>query len=316
MYDTDCDIAIDVGGTRIKSAIVTKNGEVLFNKHLNTLPSRTAKEIIGDINDLIYWCETQATKNGCTIHGIGIVTPGYPDKDGRIAIIPNISPLANVPIRKYLKIGRDIPVLFENDGNAGAFGEYIFGQGKKFRHLVVLTLGTGLGSGVVIDGKILKEKNTLSGELGHITVNPSGPRCPCGKNGCLESYCCGFSIKRMAGELAQKERTSALSKYDPEELDPRIIAAEARDGDRVSKSIWDTSAHWLGIGISVLINVFNPDKLVLAGGLLEASDLFLQKMHVEAKKHVHPQFADDFIIEVSKYRDNLGIMGAASLFHT
>jgi glucokinase len=316
MHDTDCVVSIDVGGTRIKSALVTKNGRVLYNKQRKTLPTRNAEEIIGDINDLINWCEKKGVDNGLSIYGIGIITPGYPDKDGRVSIIPNIPPLADVPIRNFLKVKRNIPVLFENDGNAGAFGEYIFGQRKKFRHLVVLTLGTGLGSGVVIDGKIVKEKNTISGELGHITVNPEGPQCPCGKNGCLEAYFCGSSIKRMAREFAQKEHESSLTKYDPEELDPQIIAAEARDGDRTSRFIWETSAHWLGIGISVLINVFNPDKLVLAGGLLEASDLFFQGMYDETKKHVHPQFAQDFIIEVSKYRDNLGIMGAASLFHT
>jgi glucokinase len=311
-----CAIGVDIGGTNIKSAAVTDAGEMLFYGQTATLPRRSAEEIIEDINRLVEERERKTRDKGYSLRGIGVISPGYPDEEGRVSITPNIPRLVNVPLKRYLRLTDEIPVLFENDGNAGAYGEYIFGQQKKHRHLVVLTLGTGLGSGVVINGKILKEKANISGELGHITLNPDGPVCLCGKRGCLEAYFSGFGLVEAAKRHLQEGYRTKLAKYSVEELNPKAIAKEAMSGDRIARQIFESSARWLGLGISVLINTFNPDKVVLAGGLLDTSGLFFQTMLHETKKHVHPQFSDSFLIEISRFKNHLGVMGAASLFYS
>lgn len=307
-------IAVDIGGTEIKSAILTNDGEILYHKCVKTLPHRETEHILRALDDIIRECENAAIQSYYAIKGVGIVMPGYPDSNGRVPFIPNISSLTNIPIKKFLMQKRTSPILFENDGNAAAYGEYIFGQKKKYLNLVVLTLGTGIGSGVIMDGKIMRGRENISGELGHITVNSNGPRCPCGKKGCLESYFSGYALMRLARELVKKNKDSSLAKYDIEGLDLKSIAEEAKKGDRLSKYIFEYSGKWLGVGISILLNSFNPDKVILGGGLSKAHSLFVAPMMKEIGKHIHAQFSDDITVEFSQFSSNLGILGAASLF--
>ena len=175
-------IAIDIGGTKIKSAVLDLDLKILYSKTINTIVNRNILEILKDVDLLIKESE-EKIGNINNISGIGIITPGYPDKNGNIplASIPNIASLSNYPIKKYLIKNRKLPILFENDGNAAAYGEYIFGQKKIYKNMIVLILGTGVGSGVIVNGKILKGKNNISGELSHLTLNVSGPECCCGK---------------------------------------------------------------------------------------------------------------------------------------
>ncbi|NIQ17552.1 MAG: ROK family protein, partial [Candidatus Aenigmarchaeota archaeon] len=228
-----CVIAVDIGGTRLRAASVTEYGEIRHLKQRKTLPRRYVQAIISDINGLIEEQERYSHERGFTVRGIGIISPGYPDVDGRVSITPNIPCLTNVPIKNYLKKDPAVPVLFENDGNAGAYGEYIFGQKKKVRHLVVLTLGTGLGSGVVADGKIARGTEGVSGELGHVTLNPDGPQCLCGKSGCLESYFSGFALVQSAKTLLKDSRHLVGYKNNIEAITPETIAEKARGGDRI-----------------------------------------------------------------------------------
>jgi glucokinase len=315
MQQTECIIALDIGGTGIKGAVVTDQVEILFLKQQETRPERNAEEIINDINSLIEKSITDALYGGFTIRGVGIITPGYPDKNGYIKFIPSIPGLANYPIKEHLKINGHFPIRFENDGNAGAYGEYIFGQKKQSRHLIVLTIGTGMGSGVIIDGHIYRGKDNISGELGHITLNPEGPECLCGKHGCLESYFSAFALVQSAKKTLSKGGISTLGKYPIDKITPEIIATEAIYGDKTALNIYESAAKWLGVGIAILLNVFNPEKVILAGGVLKASELFFPILREEVKKHLHPQFKDEVLIELSQFGQNLGIIGAASLFY-
>lgn len=313
MNKNKCVIGVDIGGTSIKSAILNSRAEIFFSKTMKTLSHRDSKQILNDVDLLIRECERKACESNIDIKGIGIILPGYPDKNGIVSFIPTILSLTNFPIKKYLCKNRKTPIIFENDGNAAAYGEYIFGQKKKFRNIIVLTLGTGIGSGVIVDGKILRGRNKISGELGHITLNPEGLKCPCGKRGCLEAYFSDYAIKRFAKKVVRKNHSSTLKNYKLEEIEPSIIAIEARNRDKTSKYIYKCCGEWLGVGISVFINVFNPDKVILAGGISKADDLFMEPMMVEIKKNIHPQYYNNIIIEISNFKDNLGIIGAASL---
>jgi glucokinase len=315
MLQKGCVIALDLGGSGIKAAAVTDRGEIFFLRQQKTKPERDAAEIIGDINTLIDASVNDALNGGYSIRGVGIITPGYPDSDGYIEFIPSISCLARLPIKERLDIQGQFPIRFENDGNAGAYGEYIFGQKKQSRHLIVLTVGTGMGSGAIVDGHIYRGKNNISGELGHITLNPDGPVCLCRKRGCLESYFSGFALVESAKRRLSKGSVSSLSTYPTEEITPEIIATEAIRGDRTALSIYEEAARWLGVGIAVLINAFNPEKVILAGGVLKSSALFYPRALDEVKKHLHPDFEGEGLIELSQFGHNLGIIGAASLFY-
>lgn len=313
MYRNKCIIGVDIGGTSIKSAILDRRAEIFFSRETKTLPCRSAEHILKDVDLLIEECEKKADAIGINVTGIGIILPGYPDRNGIVSFIPNIPSLTNFPIKKYLSKNRKTPIIFENDGNAAAYGEYIFGQKEKFRNIIVLMLGTGIGSGVIVGGKILKGRDKVSGELGHITLNPEGPKCLCGKRGCLEAYFSAYAMKRFAKEVVRKNHDSTLRNYKLEKIEPSIIAMEARKRDKVSKYIYEYCGKWLGVGISVFINVFNPEKVILAGGISKAGDLFMEKMIVEVKKNVHPQYYKNIIIEISRFTDNLGIISTASL---
>ncbi|MHB8276312.1 MAG: ROK family protein [Candidatus Humimicrobiaceae bacterium] len=306
-------IGIDIGGTTIKGGIVNDNGEIFYKKIIKTDPAKTAFQIVSDINFLIKELEKSAEISNMDIKGIGIASPGYPDNNGLISFIPNIPNLANFPIKKHLTINKKVPILFENDGNASAFGEYIFGQKKKFKDIIILTLGTGIASGIIANGSILKGKNGISGELGHITVKPNGPICYCGKKGCLEIICSANALNASAKEKVDHNYVTALRNYKPKEINPKIVADEARKGDMESKKIYLNLGKWLGFGMSIFINVLNPEKIILAGGIARDSELFMEPMLASIKKNIHPQFRNGAVIEISKFKDNLGIIGAASL---
>jgi len=316
MYENKCVIGIDIGGTITKSAILNRSAEILFRKEIKTLPRRSAERIIKDVDLLIGECEKKADVSGIDVIGIGIILAGYPDENGIISFIPNIPSLTSFPIRKYLSKHRKTPIIFENDGNAAAYGEYIFGQRKRIKNIIVLSLGTGIGSGVIINGKILKGKAGISGELGHITLNHKGPECVCGKNGCLESYFSAYAIKRITEEYLNRntKAKTTLRNYDIKDITPSDVAIEAERGDKISKHIFDYSGKWLGIGISIMINSFNPDKLIIAGGLSKSSNLYIKQVKIQAEKNIHSQFINNTIIEKSKFADKLGIISAASLF--
>jgi glucokinase len=309
-------IAIDIGGTDIKGAIVDRSLGILHKKTIKTLANRDSLAILEDIDFLISELEGQVGNND-DILGIGIITPGYPDKNGIIPIdsIPNIPALSNYPVKKYLAKNRKLPIRFENDGNAAAYGEYIFGQNKICKNIIVLVLGTGVGSGVIVDGKILKGKNKISGELSHITLDSDGPECCCGKKGCLESYFSGKAIPRIAREELSGDNQSSLNKYGIDELDPILIEKEAKNGDKLSNRVYEFSGKWLGIAISNYINTFNPEKIILSGGLSRACYLFWDAMIEEVVKNTYPLYTKGTVIEVSKFVENSGIIGAASLFY-
>ena len=307
-------IGIDIGGTRIKSALLNKEAEIFFKKSIKTKTFVDAISIFKDIDLLIKKCEEKAWDRSGVISGIGIILPGYPDDRGSVSFIPNIPNLKNFPIIEYLHKDRDIPVIIENDGNASAYGEYIFGQKKKFKNIIVLTLGTGIGSGVVIGGKILRGRNKISGELGHLTLNSRGPICVCGKKGCLEAYFSGYAIKNIAMNVVHGKNNTTLKNYKLDELEPSIVASEAKKGDWESKQIFNYCGKWLGIGISIFINIFNPDKVILAGGIARSSKLFTKSMMVEVKKNIHPQYYNNINIKISRFTNNLGIKSTVSSF--
>ena len=308
-------IGIDIGGTNLRGAVVDSKGEII-NRH-----SVSSDADIG-IDNLIYNL-THLIKNlgdNHKITAIGIGIPGILDaRNGILTQAPNIKNVSNYPIRKILssKIKPKVPIYVENDANCAALGEYRYGAGIGLSSLIMITLGTGVGGGIVLDGKLWNGAHGMGGEIGHIKIYPGGFKCHCGHRGCLESYSSLTGIKNMIGKGIKENRIdkNLLIKIKSAHEDrlPELFFKEAKNGNRFSKKLWEEFGTALGIGISSITNLLNPEIVVIGGGIAGAWQMFM----TSAKKAVMDNTligpCKKLKIARSKLKDDAGILGAASL---
>jgi glucokinase len=221
----------------------------------------------------------------------------------------------HLPLADRLERELGVPALVANDADAAALAEWRFGAGRGVRHLLYLTVSTGIGGGVIVDGRLHRGERAWAGEIGHMPLKPDGPPCPCGRDGCLESLASGLSVARAARELLQERPhgASMLSALPLERISARDVAAAARQGDPLARAVWDESMAWLGMGIAAAANLLNPGRVVLGGGLTRAGALLFDPIRrVVAERALDPQ------IEVvpAALADEVGVLGGAALMLT
>lgn len=216
---------------------------------------------------------------------------------GKIVQAPNLKGFEGFEIEKYLKRKLKSPFYIDNDANCAALGEKYFGYAKNLNHFVVLTLGTGVGGGIFSNGKLLRGKNGLAGELGHITIFPEGIKCGCGKRGCLEMY-------------ASKEGFKKILKMD---IEPEEIAKRAKKGIKKYKKVFEIMGYALGIACGNIVNIFNPEAIIFSGGISKSFDLFRKTFFKTLRENAFPHLLKDLKIKISKLGDNTGVLGAISL---
>ncbi len=279
-------IGIDIGGTYIKAGYY-KDGKIIKKIKIET-PEK-GKDIADKIIEIVYEVKE--------VNGIGIGIPGMVYR-GRVIQAPNLKGFEGFEIEKYLK--KKIPFKFyiDNDANCAAIGEKYFGVAKNFKNFIVLTLGTGLGGGIFVDGKILRGKDGLAGEIGHMQVFPDGVRCNCGKRGCLEVY-------------ASKEGFKKILKED---IEPEEVSKRAREGIKKYKKVFELMGFSLGIACGNLVNIFNPEAIIFTGGISKSYDLFKNIFLKTLKKNAFPHLLKELKIRVSKFKEDSGIFGAIALF--
>ncbi|MDD8021360.1 MAG: ROK family protein, partial [Acidobacteriota bacterium] len=215
----------------------------------------------------------------------------------------NYQPLNNFPIVPHLKKFIPVPFFIHNDANLAAFGEYMFGGGRRAQSLVFLTIGTGVGSGLILEGELWQGQDGLAGELGHITVNPEGLKCNCGNAGCLETEVSAPALVRNYLNFSEKAE---------EELTAKEVCRRARAGDEAAKKSFDRCGYYLGIGLSVVINLLNPEKIIIGGGVMDSGHWLLSPAKKEAKKRsIRASFAL-CRIEKARLKNDAGLMGAAA----
>ena len=258
------------------------------------------------------------------MYDIGMGIPGIIDsKNGIITEAPNILNVDYFPLRAVLnkKLGSDISIVIENDANSAAVGEWWLGASKNVNSMVMITMGTGVGGGIVLDGKLWTGADGMAGEIGHITIYPDGAKCNCGNYGCLESYASATAIRRMVGEgLEDKNLNTTLREstngVEPEDI-PEIVMKAACSGDDFSISVWKEVGVALGIGIADLVNLLNIEMVVIGGGVSNAWDLFIDTAYEEAHRRAFRAPMERAKIERAHLRDDAGILGAAYLaFHS
>lgn len=307
-------IGIDVGGTNLRGALVDPDGKIINRMKIASDADKGIDAVIDNLVRLI-----KGIGGGEEASAVGFGIPGIIDfKTGIITQAPNISNVNDYPIRDSLsrRLG-GMNVIIENDANCAAVGEWWMGAGKDVVSLVMITLGTGVGGGIVLDGKLWRGADGFGGEVGHMTIYPGGPRCNCGNYGCLEVYSSATGIRRMVREaLADPDTKTSLRELvkdeDPGRI-PEVVMKAAQEGDRAALGIWEQFGTALGIGMASLVNILNVEMIVIGGGVSQAWDMFIDRALEELKRRALRAPAERVRVMKSVLGDDEGIIGASYL---
>lgn len=308
-------IGVDVGGTKINAVAIDETGKILAKVVAPTNASKGKTVAIRNILSVIKQIITLAQNKNLHPTGIGIGAPGPLNPETGIIIkAPNLPGWKNVPLRNIISAHTNLPVVLENDANAAALGEYYFGAGKNAKVMLLLTLGTGVGGGIIIDGKIFSGANFIGAELGHTIIKYDGLKCPCGNYGCLEAYVSAPAIVRRA-QTAQGKKTALIKMTNKRltGLTAKMIYEAAKKGDRFSQNIMRETGQLLGIGITTLANIFNPELVIIGGGVSQAGNMILSTARQEVRRRAMPGIARTLSILHAKLGEEAGAIGAACL---
>jgi len=311
-------VGLDVGGTTMKAAVVDDTG------HPATAVSIPTEPHLGQERGLETMCETirravaAANLTMGDIAAIGVATPGTMDiAAGLILDPPNLKPWRDVPVRDHIEKVFGLPTAFQNDANAAAFGEYWVGAGRAVPSMVLFTLGTGVGGGIIIDDHVLEGRHSHGGELGHTRIAWKGGRlCGCGQLGCLEAYASATSVVQRTEEaLASAKTPSILSEARTTPNTPltaRMIFDAAKAGDALAQEIVRDTAYFLAVGATNVMHTIDPDMVVFGGGMIAAGDEFLQQIRDFVKEIAFPVPAERTEIRYAQLGSDAGFIGAAA----
>jgi glucokinase len=309
-------IGVDLGGTFIKFGLLDKNYRASDIFQLPTPVDGGSKgvieQMVAGVKRLI---ETKRLDKSDVL-GIGIGSPGpLSIAKGVVLAMPNIPGMENCPLRDRVSEGAGMRAVLENDANAAAFGEFIAGAGKGARDMVLLTLGTGVGSGIVIDGKVLHGAHEIGAEFGHMIVQPGGEKCGCGQVGCLERYCSATYLALRAQRQIEQGRASVLADVllKKGKLNSRDINEARKAGDALAEDVWDQAMMYLAVACVNISRILDPDEIVLAGGMVNAGD----DLMIPLRKHYHamhwsltPVLAP---VVIATLGSDAGVIGAAGV---
>lgn len=309
-------LGIDIGGTTTKMALVRAADEeesVIQQTVIDTLANDGAEQLVKRIAEA---AQAMIKKSPEKISGVGVGCPGLIDaRKGTVVVCANIPKLNRFPLRDQLSKALELPVEIQNDANATAVGEFLFGQGRDVANLIVLTLGTGVGGGVIADGHLVSGADNGAAELGHMKVEfgDNAASCGCGKFGCLEAYGGIAGIQRIAHRQLATGKTETALEID--QLTTKTITEAASDGDGLALATLFEVGTYLGRGIANLIETFNPEKVILSGGASAAFDFLLPGIKVTIRRHCSFNVTRDrAIIERSRIADAVGLLGPAAVF--
>lgn len=306
-------LIIDIGGTKTTAVIFNNQGEPITDFKVKKSRTYEGEDMVfQNTIELAYEVLEAAGMTKEEISGIGVAAPG--PLDYRTGLIINVPMMGwkNFPLGDCLREEFGVPVYVENDGNLGALAEATVGVAKGEKVVLYQTISTGCGGGIVIDGKIYHGRNGFAGEFGHVSVNFSGPKCGCGGSGCFELYASGSAINsRMKRDIKSGIKSIAFEsiRYDPEKVNGEILSAAAEKGDPYAISMLQQEGYYIGVGLANLINMFDPDVIVLAGGMIKANKYFWYTMMNEIRRHACFQFDEDRI-RISQLNDKVVAYGA------
>ena len=302
-------IGVDVGGTKIAAAVVSPEGKILNEVRYPTQavpPNRLIETIAQAITEV---------KDGFEVGGVCLAVPGLIlAAENKVIFAPNLHEIENIRLDEEIGSSTGTSVTVENDANAAAWGEFRYGAGKDVEHQVFITLGTGVGGGIITHGVLLRGAQGAGGELGHVTIDATGPRCGCGNHGCLEALASGTAIRRRAREVANDRPGSALGRLAVErEVLGEDVTRLAREGDEASILVLEETGRWLGIGLAGFVNTFNPEVIPVGGGASRAGELILEPARREVHLRARSPSRDLVEIKEATLGPESGVLGAAAL---
>ena len=309
-------IGIDVGGTKIAAGLVTQAGDIgqRFTTH-----AHSEKEPQHVIDAIELACRAILSDSGVTpaeIEAIGIGFPGNTDgARGLVLVCSNLPAWNFVPLARIVAARLDLPVVLDNDCNLSAMAEHRYGAGRGSRHLCYVTISTGFGAGIIVDNKLYAGSIGTAGELGHMVIDPGGPMCTCGKRGCFMTYTGAIGMSRLVYEAIRAGRKTALRAAVPPDglrFSGQVVAQAAADGDAVAQEVLDTVGRYAGIGIAMLVQVLNPELIVLGGGLTRIGRPLTDPMMAALHENTQPELWDSIVIRPWQLGNDIGILGAAA----
>lgn len=296
-------IGIDLGGTSIKSALVSRTGEIIARDQLFIDATSDVDGIFNSIFTAVEGMRKTAVKKNLDVKVIGFGTPGSVDvkRGWLIGSTPNFLHWRNVAITENISKRFSLPVYADNDANLMAIGEMAFGAGKDSANLICLTVGTGIGGGIIIDREIYRGANYAGAEMGHMSINYEGHECNCGGKGCLEQYASATAMIRDYKKITADTK---------QQIDVKYLFDSSQTGNKAALKIIDDSAFYLGMGIASLINIFNPEKVILGGGVAEAGDVYIGKIRETVNKRAMSAANKGVKIIPAQLGNQAGFMGA------
>ncbi len=315
-------VGVDLGGTNIAAGAMPTDGTREIAMRIG--PTRADEgsaavvdRIVRMVEDVIEQTRAETGAERSDFLGVGIGSPGPLDRaKGIIIITPNLG-WKNFPLRDEIGTRVKLPASLDNDANCATFGEWWCGAAKGGRNVIGMTIGTGIGGGLILDGKLYHGSSDAAGEIGHTTIDSTGRRCKCGNYGCLEAYASGPAIAERAREQLQVDGDSILHAIvdgDIARITAQTVFEASKRGDPIAIEVVRDTAHFIGVGIANLINVFNPDTVVIAGGVTQAGDQLFDPMRAEVRRRAFKSAVDACRIVPGALPLSAGVVGAIATF--
>jgi glucokinase len=308
-------IGLDLGGTFIKAGAIDREGNTLLTTKVPT-PEDGQESVLAALAGAGRSTLDEVSINfpDCTVCGVGLGTPGIVlQPEGRIRFAFNINGWDQVPARAYLHGELGVPVQVDNDANCFALAEYMFGAGKDTHSMVALTLGTGVGGGIIVNDRVLHGYSGSAGELGHITVQPNGEQCSCGCKGCLEAYCSADAIAHYARSQIEEGRSSQMNDIALEEITSKHVGSAARQGDALALEALERTGRFLGIGMAAISTSLDPEVIVIGGGGAGLGELLLEPTRRHFAEHLYSARLSLPQVRLAQLGYEAGMTGAACL---
>ncbi|MCR4942928.1 MAG: ROK family protein [Clostridium sp.] len=304
-------IGIDLGGTKISTALSDFDGNIISNIVVPTNAVEGEMPVLNRIIGTIEEVLSKANVKTTDVESIGIGSPGPLNSNtGIIITTPNL-PFKNFNVTSPIKERFDIPVYLDNDANVATIGEFMFGAGKGKKNVVFFTVSTGVGGGAIVNGNIYRGSTCNALEIGHTTVAPNGPRCNCGNIGCLEAVSSGTAIGRRGQEAVSTNVETSLKQYD--KITSYEVFLEAGKGDEVAKEIRDEALDYLGIGVANAVSIFDPEMVIIGGGVTQVGDILFNRVREVVKKRCFKVMSENCEVVPAGLGTNAGVVGAVAL---
>jgi len=305
-------LGIDIGGTKLAAGVVDAEGRMLARDEAPTHAEEGLEPVLDRIVALGRGLLSRPEAAAVAVRRIGVGCAGPVDlKAGLVLQPPNLPGWTRVPLTERLERAFGLPIVLENDANAAGLGEFRYGAGRGARSIVYMTVSTGIGGGIILDGRIWHGLKDAAGEIGHMTVDPDGPVCGCGNRGCLEAIASGTSIAHRAKEALAAGTPSELQRVaHPTAAD---VVRLAREGDPVASAVWDRAVRYLGIGVAAVIAILAPERIVIGGGVSRAGDFLFDPLRDHVRRRLKLMPAEAVPILPATLGPDVGILGAAAV---